>query len=77
MSEAAISETELSELRLYQKMYATLVSGMADILKYIQCDMMVLQAYDWNHTREIHCKLVDSLQKAEAIYVERPDDLKA
>ena len=60
----------MSELEMYKKMYITLVNGGEDVIKYINDEMMIPQAYDWDHTRQILLIIQQALQKAEDIYVD-------
>ena len=59
---------------LYKKMYIALLNGAEEIIEYINREMLIPENYDWNHTREILCKLQASLQTAEDIYVEAEEN---
>ena len=58
---------------LHRKMYTTLFRRVEDVMAYINREMVIPEAYDWDHTREILSKLQDALQEAEDIYVNAED----
>lgn len=55
---------------LYQKLYTTLFNRVEDVMAYINDDIVLKQAYDWDHTREVMLKLQAALQECEEIYVD-------
>lgn len=55
---------------LYQKLYTTLFNRVEDVMNYINDEMVLKEAYDWNHTREVMLRLQAALQECEDIYVD-------
>ena len=60
------------EKEMYQKMYTSLFNDVEDVMTYINREMVVHEAYDWNHARETLLKLQAALQKCEDLYVDFP-----
>ncbi len=54
----------------YQKLYATLFNHVEDVMIYINDDIVLKEAYDWDHTRAVMLKLQAALQECEDIYVD-------
>lgn len=55
---------------LYQKLYTTLFNHVEDVMTYINSEMVLKEAYDWDHTREVMLRLQAALQECEDIYVD-------
>ena len=55
---------------LYPQLYATLFNHVEDVMTYINDDIVLKEAYDWDHTRAVMLKLQAALQECEDIYVD-------
>ena len=55
---------------LYQKLYTTLFNRVEDVMTYINDEVVLKEAYDWDHTRKVMLKLQAALQECEDIYVD-------
>lgn len=54
----------------YQKLYTTLFNRVEDVMTYINSEMVIKGAYDWDHTREVMLGLQAALQECEDTYVD-------
>ena len=54
---------------LHQKLYATLFGSVETVMEYISSEMILKNAYDYDHTRETLLRLQSALQECEDIYV--------
>ena len=54
---------------LHQKLYATLFGRVETVMDYISSEMILKNAYDYDHTRETLLRLQSALQECEDIYV--------
>lgn len=55
---------------LYQKLYTTLFNRVEDVMTYINDEVVLKEAYDWDHTREALLQLQAALQECEDVYVD-------
>ena len=54
---------------LHQKLYETLFVRVESVMEYISSEMILKNAYDYDHTRETLLRLQSALQECEDIYV--------
>ena len=60
--------------QLYRKLYTTLFNRVEDVMAYMNSEMVLKEAYDWDHTREAMMKLQAALEEAEDIYITAEED---
>ena len=60
--------------QVYKKMYLTLFNRMEDVMDNINQKMVIPEAYDWDHTREILFQIQAALLEAEDTYMDAADD---
>ena len=59
---------------LYKKLYITLFDRVEKVMEFTNNEMVLKNAYDWDHTREILSRLQAALQECADLYIDSAEE---